>query len=208
MKNLHIPWKFLRQILALFCAALVSTALWAEAEQTQLADKIIRLHVIANSDSQADQALKLQVRDQVLAQADTLLSGQESAQQAAEILRDNLTPLAETAAQTVSQAGFSYQVQVSLEDTWFPTRQYGDLSLPAGQYQALRVVIGQGEGKNWWCVVFPSLCLPAVSEQALQTAGLTGQDYALLTESSQPYVIKFKALEWWGSCRSWLVSRR
>ena len=208
MKNLHIPWKFLRQILALFCAALVSTALWAEAEQTQLADKIIRLHVIANSDSQADQALKLQVRDQVLAQADTLLSGQESAQQAAEILRDNLTPLAETAAQTVSQAGFSYQVQVSLEDTWFPTRQYGDLSLPAGQYQALRVVIGQGEGKNWWCVVFPSLCLPAVSEQALQTAGLTGQDYALLTESSQPYVIQFKALEWWGSCRSWLASRR
>ena len=73
---------------------------------------------------------------------------------------------------------------MSLEDTWFPTRQYGDLSLPAGQYQALRVVIGQGEGKNWWCVVFPSLCLPAVSEQALQTAGLTGQDYALLTESS------------------------
>ena len=93
MKNLHIPWKFLRQILALFCAALVSTALWAEAEQTQLADKVIRLHVIANSDSQADQALKLQVRDQVLAQADTLLSGRESAQQAAEILRDNLTPL-------------------------------------------------------------------------------------------------------------------
>ena len=208
MKNLHIPWKFLRQILALFCAALVCTALWAEAEQTQLADKVIRLHVIANSDSQADQALKLQVRDQVLAQADTLLSGQESAQQAAEILRDNLTPLAETAARTVSQAGFSYQVQVSLEDTWFPTRQYGDLSLPAGQYQALRVVIGQGEGKNWWCVVFPSLCLPAVSEQALQTASLTGQDYALLTESSQPYVIKFKALEWWGSCRSWLASRR
>ena len=70
------------------------------------------------------------------------------------------------------------------------------------------MVIGQGEGKNWWCVVFPSLCLPAVSEQALQTAGLTGQDYALLTESSQPYVIKFKALEWWGSCRSWLASRR
>ena len=207
MKNLHIPWKFLRQILALFCAALVSTALWAEAEQTQLADKIIRLHVIANSDSQADQALKLQVRDQVLVQADTLLSGQESAQQAAEILRDNLTPLAETAAQTVSQAGFSYQVQVSLEDTWFPTRQYGDLSLPAGQYQALRVVIGQGEGKNWWCVVFPSLCLPAVSEQALQTAGLTGQDYALLTESSQPYVIKFKALEWWGNCKGWLTGQ-
>ena len=164
MKNLHIPWKFLRQILALFCAALVCTALWAEAEQTQLADKVIRLHVIANSDSQADQALKLQVRDQVLAQADTLLSGRESAQQAAEILRDNLTPLAETAAQTVSQAGFSYQVQVSLEDTWFPTRQYGDLSLPAGQYQALRVVIGQGEGKNWWCVVFPPLCAETTSD--------------------------------------------
>ena len=194
-------------LLAALALALVSGAA-SLGRQDALQEKMIRLHVIANSDSQADQALKLQVRDQVLAQADTLLSGQESAQQAAEILRDNLTPLAETAARTVSQAGFSYQVQVSLEDTWFPTRQYGDLSLPAGQYQALRVVIGQGEGKNWWCVVFPSLCLPAVSEQALQTAGLTGQDYALLTESSQPYVIKFKALEWWGSCRSWLASRR
>lgn len=98
-------------------------------------------------------------------------------------------------------------MKVSLEDEWFPTRQYEGGALPAGTYQALRVVIGSGEGKNWWCVVFPSLCLPAVTESSVQAAGLSGQDYALITEESQPYVFKFKTLEWWGNCKGWLTGQ-
>ena len=203
MKHIHtffrsLPW---RQILALFCATLVCTALWAEAEQGRLADHVIRLHVLANSDGQADQALKLQVRDQVLSQTNQLLTGQESAQEAAAVLQANLAPLAQVAAQTISARGYDYPVSVRLEETWFPTRQYENVSLPAGNYQALRVIIGEGAGKNWWCVVFPSLCMPAVTERSVQTAGLSNQDYALLTEDSQPYVIKFKAIEYWSSLK-------
>lgn len=203
MRAIHsfsFPW---RRVVALFFAFLVCTALWAEATQAQLAEKVIRLHVLANSDTEADQTLKLQVRDKVLAQTDQLLAGQENAAQAAAVLRENLEPLAQTAAQEIAAQGYDYPVTVSLEETWFPTRQYEDVALPAGNYQALRVVIGAGEGHNWWCVVFPSLCLPAVSEHAVQTAGLTHQDYALICEESQPYTIRFKTVEWWESCKHW-----
>lgn len=198
------PW---RRVLALFFACLVCTALWAEAAQSQLAEKVIRLHVLANSDTQADQALKLQVRDKVLAQTDQLLAGQENAAQAAEILRANLEPLAQTAAQEIAAQGYDYDVEVRLEETWFPTRQYENVTLPAGNYQALRVVIGSGEGHNWWCVVFPSLCLPAVSQQAAETAGLSRQDYSLISEEDQGYTIRFKAVEWWQSWKHWLGQR-
>ena len=195
------PW---RQIASLFCAALVCTALWAEVQQGELADQIIRLHVIANSDSATDQALKLQVRDEVLLQAEDLLTGAESPQEAASLLEDNLHVLAHTAALTAQEAGQPCAVRVCLDETWFPTKQQGELTLPAGEYQALRVILGQGEGKNWWCVVFPSLAMPAVSEESVPVGGFTGEEYALITEANQSYVFRFKALEWWGMCRGWL----
>ena len=197
----NFPW---RQVAALFCASLVCTALWAEAQQGDLAEKIIRLHVIANSDSAADQALKLQVRDEVLLQAEDLLRGAESPQEAATVLEDHLSVLAQTASLAAQEAGAPCAVRVCLEETWFPTKQYGELSLPAGEYQALRIILGEGAGKNWWCVVFPSLAMPAVTEEALPTFGFTHQEYALLTEDAQPYVFRFKALEWWGLCKGWL----
>lgn len=207
MRTIHsfsFPW---RRVLALFVACLVCTALWAEAAQAQLAEKVIRLHVLANSDTEADQTLKLQVRDKVLAQTSQLLAGQESAEGAEAILRENLEPLAQTAAQEIAAQGYDYSVTVSLEKTWFPTRRYEDVALPAGNYRALRVVIGAGEGHNWWCVVFPSLCLPAVSERAVQTVGLTHQEYALISEETQGYEIRFKAVEWWESCKHWFLGR-
>lgn len=209
MKKLHtlffsLPW---RRIIVLACGVLICTALWAETAQGALAEKVVRLHVLANSDSRDDQALKLQVRDQVLSQAAELLTGQESAAEAAAILRDNLPLLARTAAREIKSRGYGYPVRVSLEDCWFPSRQYADVSLPAGTYQALRVVIGEGEGHNWWCVVYPSLCMGAVSETALKTSGFTGQDYALITEANETYVFKFKTIEWLESCKQWLRGR-
>ena len=200
----NFPW---RQTAALFCAALVCTALWAEVQQADLADKIIRLHVIANSDSAADQALKLQVRDQVLLQAEDLLTGAENPQEAAALLENNLTALAHTASLTAQEAGQPCAVRVCLEETWFPTKQCGDLSLPAGEYQALRVILGEGQGKNWWCVVFPSLAMPAVTEEVVPAGSFTQEDYALLTEETQTYVFRFKALEWWGMCKGWLTGQ-
>lgn len=189
---------YLRRAAALLCALLVCTALWAEAGQAALADKVIRLHVVANSDSESDQALKLKVRDAVLTEASALLSLVETREEAEAILRANLGFLSRTASETIRAAGKTDAVRVSLEKAWFPTKQYGETSLPAGTYEALRVVIGSGEGHNWWCVVFPSLCLASVSETSVPAmTGLSNSDYALVSCESQPYVIKFKVIEWW-----------
>lgn len=196
-----------RQILSLFCGILVCTALYAEAAQTELSEHIIRLHVIAHSDNAADQTLKLLVRDRVLAGAENTLSGAETPEAAFDALQNSLPQLEALALQVIREQGYHYPVQVRLERCWFPTRQYEGVSLPAGTYQALRVIIGAGEGQNWWCVLFPSLSMPGVSEQAVPTAGLSGQEYALITEQSQPYVFRFKTLEWWDHCKQLLAAR-
>lgn len=202
--RLSFPW---HRVVALFFACLVCTALWAEAAQGQLADKVIRLHVLANSDSQADQALKLYVRDQILAQTTPLLEGVTSAPEAEAILQANLGLLTQTAQAAIAAQGYDYSVSVRLEETWFPTRQYQDVALPAGNYQALRVLIGEAEGHNWWCVVFPSLCLPAVSEDSLAAAGLSQQDYALIQEYTPAYTFQFHVVEWWEGFKHWWATR-
>lgn len=197
-----VPW---RRVLALFVACLVCTALWAEATQVRLASQVIRLHVLANSDSEEDQALKLEVRDRVLETTSALLAGETEPQAAAVLLDQHLDDIAQTAAQEISAQGHDDQVEVRLEQTWFPTRQYQGISLPAGNYLALRVLIGAAEGHNWWCVVFPNLCLPAVSERALEASTLTPGQISLLQEEETSYVFRFKALELWQSLKHRLM---
>lgn len=197
-----VPW---RRVLALFVACLVCTALWAEATQVRLASQVIRLHVLANSDSEEDQALKLEVRDRVLETTSALLAGETEPQAAAVLLDQHLDDIAQTAAQEISAQGHDDRVEVRLEQTWFPTRQYQGISLPAGNYLALRVLIGAAEGHNWWCVVFPNLCLPAVSERALETSTLTPGQISLLQEEETSYVFRFKALELWQSLKHRLM---
>lgn len=197
-----VPW---RRVLALFVACLICTALWAEATQVRLASQVIRLHVLANSDSEEDQALKLEVRDRVLETTSALLAGETEPQAAAVLLDQHLDDIAQTAAQEISAQGHDDRVEVRLEQTWFPTRQYQGISLPAGNYLALRVLIGAAEGHNWWCVVFPNLCLPAVSERALETSTLTPGQISLLQEEETSYVFRFKALELWQSLKHRLM---
>lgn len=197
-----VPW---RRVLALFVACLVCTALWAEATQVRLASQVIRLHVLANSDSEEDQALKLEVRDQVLETTSALLAGETEPQAAAVLLDQHLDDIAQTAAQEISAQGHDDRVEVRLEQTWFPTRQYQGISLPAGNYLALRVLIGEAEGHNWWCVVFPNLCLPAVSERALEASTLTPGQISLLQEEETSYVFRFKTLELWQSLKHRLM---
>lgn len=197
-----VPW---RRVLALFVACLVCTALWAEATQVRLASQVIRLHVLANSDSEEDQALKLEVRDRVLETTGALLAGETEPQAAAVLLHQHLDDIAQTAAQEISAQGHDERVEVRLEQTWFPTRQYQGISLPAGNYLALRVLIGAAEGHNWWCVVFPNLCLPAVSERALEASTLTPGQISLLQEEETSYVFRFKTLELWQSLKHRLM---
>ena len=172
----------------------------ASVGRAALADRVLRLHVVANSDSAADQAVKLQVRDAVLAQAQPLLEDVAGRGEAEAVLQPHLEQLRLTARDVLEAAGFPGEVTVSVTDQWFPTKDYGSFALPAGQYRALKVVIGEGKGQNWWCVVFPPLCLASVTEEvsaAAQQAGLTEQQVSLITGQDGGYVLKFKVMEWW-----------
>lgn len=176
-----------------------------EGEHSQLAQRVIRLHVIANSDSAADQQLKLQVRDRVLDCAAALYEPEDDVQAAAQRLRGSLDLLEQVGEQTVREQGYAYPVQVTLGKHTFPTKRYTDFSLPAGEYTALRVVIGRGEGENWWCVAFPPLCLGSVTEtveQAAQAGHFTDGQVSLITGESQGYVFKFKAMELWQAMKA------
>lgn len=201
--------KLRRWELALLLGVAVAALLgvWLDGQQAALADRVVRLHVVANSDSAEDQALKLEVRDRVLREAEVLLDGRTTPDEAAAILADHLDELAGAGAQAVADAGYAYPVTASLEDSvWFPTKAYQDFSLPAGRYRALRVVVGEGSGQNWWCVVFPPLCLGSVTETTAETAAGVGFDpeqMALITGESEGYVVKFKALELLESLKEW-----
>lgn len=192
--RLHRWEAALMAALALF----LMTGVSAGAQEAALADRVVRLHVIANSDSDRDQALKLAVRDAVLARAQPLLEGVSGRDEAEQALSAHLDALAEAARETLARAGCGDSVAVTLEDVWFPTRVYADaFALPAGQYRALRVVIGAGQGRNWWCVVFPPLCLASVTEESAAAAGFSEAQAALITGRDGEYVLKFKLVEWW-----------
>ncbi len=179
-------------------AAAVVWGGWALREQQELADKVVRLHILANSDSEEDQVLKLQVRDVVLTRAEELLRASDGRGEAEVMLREHLRELTQVAQTAVQEQGYGYSVRTELANTVFPTREYEDFSLPAGNYLALRVIIGEGEGKNWWCVVFPPLCSQSSADLArtAMAAGLSQSDVALLEEDGG-YVLKFKSIEIW-----------
>ncbi len=186
-------------------AVLLLAGMWLEQERSTLAGDVLRLHVLANSDSETDQALKLKVRDRILEEANDILPSGISQTQAERLLKNDLERLARAAASVVEEEGYSYPVRAEIAQTWFPTKQYEEFALPAGQYQALRIVIGEGEGQNWWCVVFPPLCLSSASESVYECAvssGLNERQVALLTAESEGYIIKFKAIEIWESIKN------
>lgn len=178
----------------------LTIGVWASASESALAGHMLRLHVVANSDSDADQARKLLVRDVVLARASALLEGFNDRRKAEEALAPHLDELAQAGAEALARTGQADPVTVTLVDQWFPTKEYDGFSLPAGQYRALKVTIGEGKGRNWWCVVFPPLCLASVSEQSVASAaeGVLSEDQvALITGQDGGYVLKFRLIEWW-----------
>ena len=124
-------------------------------------NSVFRLHIIANSESESDQSLKLKVRDGMLELAEDLFADAKGYIEAKEIAEKNIGLLRQNAKETLAKNGCDSDVMVSVGKAWFGTREYEDFTLPAGEYDALRIVIGEGEGKNWWCVMFPAVCLPA-----------------------------------------------
>ncbi len=183
-------------LVVLILAAMMLTAgTILQRQQMELADKLVRLHVVADSDSEEDQRVKLQVRDAVLSETQALLRDAEDPRAA---LQNNLSRIEDAANACLRQQGSSDRAVVTMARELFPTREYETFSLPAGTYTALRVTIGSGQGHNWWCVVFPSICVSASAEEfeeAAQTAGLTEGEIQLITESSEGYELKFKSME-------------
>ena len=196
-------WKRIECALAIGVAATLVWGMLSLGTQAQLAEKVVRLHVIANSDTEADQALKLQVRDRVADRAEAVLRGAADRQDAMDALAEALPELEALAAEEISAEGYDYAVTAALEKTNFPTKTYDGFALPAGEYMALRVVIGAGEGRNWWCVVFPPLCTAAAADmpQTAMAAGLDAEDVALIREDGAGYTLKFKSIELWEALR-------
>ncbi len=191
----------------LFLAALAGATL--EHTSQDLADSLVRLHVIANSDDAGDQEAKLLVRDDIVAFVTPLLSQAQSRQEAEEIIGRHLQDIVEKARQSLREQGRSDEVSAALENVDFPTKKYDGFAVPAGVYDALRVVIGEGKGENWWCVVFPPLCTSTAESVTTAAAqnGMSDGQIRLITEESDTYVFSFKCLEWWGGLKAFFKSK-
>ena len=170
------------------------------SDKKQLTDDILRLHVVGATNSGEDQAVKLQVRDAVLAAVTELTAGADNKEDAQKLLADNLSVLERAANEVLSEQGLIHRATVSLNREEFPTREYDTFTLPAGIYDSLRVTIGEGQGRNWWCVVFPSLCIPAASEETKDVAAGAGFSDSLsgAITGQEQYQVRFFLLDIWG----------
>jgi stage II sporulation protein R len=169
-------------------------------------DKLIRFHVLANTDAPEDQELKLKVRDRIIAEMNPKFEKSKSLDQSRSIIEENLKDIEAIAEAEVQRNGYNYDVAVKLEEAVFPTKNYGSITLPAGTYEALRVVIGKGEGSNWWCVLFPPLCFidmknGLTNEETKNNLMnvLTEEEFDMIATASQddqiPIKLKFKVVE-------------
>lgn len=160
-------------------------------------DDVVRLHILANSNSETDQEVKLKVRDALLKTNASILSDSVTKENAKEHFEASKKILLKTAKETLKENGFDYDVNITLQEEYFETRTYGDLTFPAGQYTALKVVLGEGEGKNWWCVMFPPLCIPAADglETNENTADYLTESGVKIVSGGNKYIVKFKILE-------------
>lgn len=157
-------------------------------------DKVLRLHILANSDSEEDQNLKLSVRNKILESSGDIFSGAKSKAEAQKIANDNLENLRNIALEEIHRQGYNYDVKIELTNMYFNTRHYEKVTFPAGRYDAVRIIIGNGKGHNWWCVMFPSMCLPSASEEQ-ELSKILDEDEMDIVEGSEKYEVKFKCVE-------------
>lgn len=174
-------------------AILFSICSFAKTSE-EIRSDVLRLHVIANSDTSVDQNLKLRLRDYILQEAKDIFNGSVNVENAVEKIEPVLPELEKSAKAFVNQAGFDYDVKISLSKEYFTTRTYETVTLPAGKYLALRVVIGSGEGHNWWCVMFPPMCVPAADKKD-EIENVFSEKEIKLVESKPKYEPRFKVVE-------------
>ena len=202
IKNSKFHMVIILSILLFFYTTICAIS-YAENISTDLSDNLLRLHVIANSDSSEDQNLKYIVRDNLLNYMNTICKNCNTKQEAINLVEENISKFEQIASDTIKQNGFDYNIQIKIGNFEFPTKTYGDISLPAGFYDAMRVEIGEAKGQNWWCVMFPPLCFVDVTSgivpeesKDLMKNNLTEEEFALVSDKSNEGIkFKFKLLE-------------
>ena len=203
LKFKHIFILFLLFLLFTFTSAFS----YSIAISNNLSDAVFRLHVIANSDSEEDQSLKLKVRDSLLNYMNSICSNCSTKQEAINIALEHQEDFKRIAEETILKNGYDYTVKININNFYFPTKNYGDISLPAGYYDALRVEIGEAKGQNWWCVMFPSLCFidlnnGVVDNEAKENLeeNLQDESYSIISNNTDTEIkFKFKLIEFFAN---------
>lgn len=198
--------KFFKNLIILFILFTLFFILTAYSYATSisegLADNIFRLHILANSDSEEDQTLKLKVRDSILEYMKSLTSDLSDKQTVINLSRQHTEDLKKIAQKVIKENGYNYPVYIEIGNFYFPTKYYGNISLPAGNYDALKIEIGEAKGQNWWCSLFPPLCFVSVSSGVIDKEGeeylkenLSEEEFEIISNSSSEIEFKFKIIE-------------
>lgn len=194
----------MKLLLKSLCCAFVLTVIISmlpfEADCEDIQEDVFRLHILANSDSEEDQNLKLTVRDEILKLTENLYSNAETKEDAVCLTAENLSTIADKAKQVISDCGYDYEVTAQITDEYFDTRTYENVTMPSGTYKALKIVIGEGKGHNWWCVMYPSLCVGASTNYSALKENMNDSEYELLTNEKCTY--KFKIIEYFEKIKS------
>ncbi len=195
--------KQLALLVLLFLAFLFFTiSSYAKSVSSDISDNFFRLHILANSNSEEDQKLKLKVRNEILKYMETLSYDGLQKSDAINLTIDNLENFKEIAINTIKSEGYDYPVNLEIGNFYFPTKEYGNISLPAGYYDALKINIGKAEGNNWWCSLFPPLCFVDISSGVIDESSketlnenLTDDEFDIITNDNQTVKLKFKLVE-------------
>ena len=187
-------------VIIILCCLFLFFGLMPIHGESEIYGNVLRLHVIANSDSEEDQALKLKVRDALLEKSSYLFEGCTTREEAISLVNENIDSIRAEALSVVTNEGYSYPVTVEIGEEIYPTKNYEDFCFPSGSYMSLRIVIGDGGGQNWWCVLFPPMCVSAASttapDDAFISVGLNKEQYGIITETESPkYKARFRILE-------------
>lgn len=158
-----------------------------------ISQEVFRLHILANSDSDEDQSLKLKVRDKILAESENLFINCQNLNDVINVSKNNIDYFEKLANECISENGYNYKTKVYVDKEYFNTREYEKITLPSGEYNALKIEIGEAKGHNWWCVMFPAICLPAVSDDEINN--ILNEDEIELINSNNKYEIRFKIVE-------------
>ena len=195
--------KLIKTICVVMVIMTISSIASFNSECKQISNKVLRFHVLANSNSQEDQDLKIKVRDSVLEFSETLFEKADSKESAINIASTHLSDIIQRAQNEVYANGYDYTVNGCVTNMYFNTRVYDNYTLPAGKYDTVRLTIGNGEGKNWWCVMFPMLCVPC-AEKSIGLDDVLNEDELDIVEGGEKYEIKFKIVEIYEGLADWI----